>query len=116
MPRTITQRQNSALLLQRAFTAWGKGHFGRLEESLISLIPRKGEDDYRDFAWRFLWARRQESDPNNEITFDVPIFDLTYSPDGLTLAVALEHGQVVLVDLSDPETSRTSHLLVAPEG
>ena len=113
--KKITQRQNSALLLQRAFTAWGKGHFGRLDDSLNSLIPRKGEDDYRDFAWRFLSARRQESRPNNEITFDVPIFDLTYSPDGRTLAVALERGQVVLVDLSDPEHP-TQHSLVVAEG
>ena len=108
-----TERRNSALLLQRGFAAWEKGHFGRLEESLLSSVPGKGEEDNRDFAWRCLWARYQESLSRATIPFDTGVYDVSYSPDGRWLAVALGQGQVVLADVTEPENPKP-HVLVAP--
>jgi WD40 repeat protein/tRNA A-37 threonylcarbamoyl transferase component Bud32 len=98
-----TEEQKSRRLLYAsdlkvAYQAWEEGNLERALELLARQRPQEGQEDLRDFTWRYLW-RLAQGDPLLRVPLPGP---MSYSPDGKILAVA--GGAVVM--LWDPASGR----------
>jgi WD40 repeat protein len=85
--------------MNRAYKAATNGQLDRLGELLAGHAPRKGQEDLRDFTWRYLHGRLAEEAgvrlSSRTMTGHVgDVYYVAYSPDGQTIASAGKDGAV----------------------
>jgi WD40 repeat protein len=68
-----------------ALEAWEEGSLRRAQDLLLRQWPEEGQEDLRDFTWRYLWRLCQGDE---KLTLPGPVGPVSFSPDGKTLAVA----------------------------
>jgi WD40 repeat protein/serine/threonine protein kinase len=92
-----TRRELYVAQIRLAHQAWQEGHLEQAEKMLEATIPAAGQEDLRDFEWRYL--RKLVRDESRltfaDADFKVPAMDshgmshpLTLAADGKTLIIA----------------------------
>lgn len=86
--------------LNAADLAWSNGEIGRLRPLLLSVVPRRGEEDLRGFEWAYLWRLAQPKQLPDPI-LPASVRCVSNTPDGSRLAVGCDDGHV---EMWDPRT------------
>lgn len=84
--RRLLYRSN----MREAVIANQKYDIGRVRELLLGHAPKKGETDFRDFAWHHLWSSTHSYD--RLLPHGAPIVDMDLSPDGIHAATVSSDG------------------------
>jgi WD40 repeat protein len=102
--------------------AWQNGNVGGVLDLLRRHIPNPGQEDLRGFEWFYYWRLSHQS----PISLPQPdlVQGLAYAPDGTWLAVALDNGNIRLLDVVSRQELRTLQghsdkvyiVAIAPDG
>jgi len=117
--RAVAARMEAAQNAQRArrFTyvadlnvathAWLDGNLPRVSELLQAHVPKSGEEDLRDFEWRYLWGRSRTDSMMYRRVARVPGYAAIFSADGSRIFTThlYDHVRVLRADTLVEETS-----------
>lgn len=78
--------------------AWEAGNVVQVLRLLQEHVPQSGQEDLRGFEWFYYWRlshQKQRTLPQHDL-----VQFLAYAPDGKSLAVALDSGNIRLLDVA----------------
>ncbi|MBL9127106.1 MAG: protein kinase [Verrucomicrobiales bacterium] len=93
--------------LNVAAKAWQDGHIARLDELLEAQVPRPGDEDLRDFEWRFLRAEARGDFENYRRIGRTPAYAVHFSADGSRIFASFLDDSVHVLDASSLRTLTT---------
>jgi WD40 repeat protein len=109
--------------INAASQAWTSGEMTRLRPLLLSVVPRRGEEDLRGFEWSYLWRLAQPRElPDPILPPDLRC--IAGTRDGTRLVIGSADGQVELwnattsqfIDRYTASTESIDCIAISPDG
>ena len=94
----VERRNLYAAQMNLVGQAWEAGNVVQVVRLLQEHVPQQGQEDLRGFEWFYYWRlshQKQRTLPQDDL-----VQYLAYSPDGKSLAVALDNGTIRLMDVA----------------
>jgi WD40 repeat protein len=94
----VERRDLYAAQMNLVGQAWEAGNVVQVTRLLQEHVPQSGQEDLRGFEWFYYWRlshQKQRTLPQHDL-----VQFLAYAPDGKSLAVALDNGNIRLMDVT----------------
>jgi WD40 repeat protein/serine/threonine protein kinase len=107
--------------MQLAQRTWEAGTTGGARGILSRHIPQPGQEDLRDFEWRYLWRSCQDGSRDTLRGHTHESQAMALSPDGRTLVTCGDGGSILIWDLASRHPVRllgyvSNSVALAPDG